>query len=364
MNHSRHIDMTKRNTPGKLSVRDVPGEQYAGEPFSHLQRSVESGSQAFISGIKGTQSVVQAGYEGVANTAKTLQSTVQNVLDPVYKTIDSLGKTQESMIQPISGVVTNVTKLANGMLSFLGNEKIFEDDDVSSIAELVTDNVLGAAGHAVQAMDANIHSMIGIADADNTPKQLIKLQEKGDAACDKSKGNLRMMIEMPGIARKYTVCLDSRTAKNVVQQIAQDPMKPVTNFANCLLSEEILKPLDHGIRDAKNIVADLVYLSQKPSDYTKNLQNAFNNISKIVHKGLAGEYFMLDPKALVDTKNCFQIKTNNDTGLDYKIVDVPHFLESIVSTEFIAGKKMQSAPFARKAQRNRCNEHDDMCKIE
>ena len=349
--------MTKRYASGSIKLRDVTSE-----PISPFKRTVESGTQAIQAGISGVQKTVQAGVEGVQKTAKTLQSSVQSVIEPAAQTLEAVGKVEDAISQPLSAVVNGITKLANGMLSFLGSEKVFEEDDFSGVAEFVTDTFIGAAGHAVQAIDANLHSMLGIADAENSAKQLIKLQEKGDLACDKSKGNLRMMVELPGIARQYNICLDSRTAKNVVKQISADPMVPLKNFGDCLLSEAVLKPIDHGIRDVKNAVADLIYFGSKPADFTVNLQNAFSNISKFIHKGLSGEYFALEPRDLADATTCFQIKTNNDPDMEYKVVDIPHFMESIVSTEFLSGKRMKPAPFARRPQRSRCSDHD-MCRI-
>jgi hypothetical protein len=203
--------------------------------------------------------------------------------------------------------------------------------------------------------------MIGVADGDNAAKGLIKVQEKGDLACDRSKGKLRMMIELPGIARQYNICVDSRTANNVMKQVGENPMIPLMNFGNCLLSEGVLKPIDHVVRDAKNVIADMITIGKSPSDVALNLKNAFTNISKIIHKGLAREY-LIDAGDLLDTATCFQIKTNNDPGMEYKVVDVPHFMESIVSTQFMSGQRMEPSPFARKNDRNQCKRHD-MCKI-
>ena len=239
---------------------------------------------------------------------------------------------------------------------------MLEDDDFSGVTEFVTDTFLGTAGHAIQAIDANLHSMIGIADGDNAAKGLITLQEKGDLACDRSKGKLRMMIELPGIARQYNICVDSRTAENVMKQVSANPMIPLMNFGNCLLSEGVLKPIDHVVRDAKNVIADMITIGKRPSDVANNMKNAFSNISKILHKGLAGQY-LTNAGDLVDASACFQIKTNNDPGMEFKVVDVPHLMNSIVSTQFLSGQRMESSPFARKANRNRCDDHGDMCKI-
>ena len=106
--------MTRRYAPGNIKTRD------ASEPFTQLQRSVETGSQAISAGIEGTKKTIQAAGEGVAGVTKTVQSSVQSVIQPASQALGALGSVQESISQPLSGVVNSVTKMANGIMTFVG----------------------------------------------------------------------------------------------------------------------------------------------------------------------------------------------------------------------------------------------------
>lgn len=291
------------------------------------------------------ETAVQAG-ESIQETA---EETTEAIAEPINQGLDMLGEAQETVNQPVSNVVNGITRMINSAASVLGDQELLEKDPTGPIEVLSESFTI--IGDMIRAIDANAHDFLGLDS--RVPKALIKLGEKGDEVCDNSKGDIRMTIEYPGFARQFNACIDMKTARNLAKQLGNVPVKPIENFANCALSEVIMKPIDHNIRDIKNNIADIVTAVKKPEDVVGNIRTAATDISEVLHKGVAGSYLLFDPYDYGDALTCFQAKTN---GVPFETVGFSELGEGIVSMKFIGGQKIEPTPFSKKLER--CNDHD------
>lgn len=258
--------------------------------------------------------------------------------------LDTAGEIQDIVNAPVSTVVNGITRSFNKATQILGSEPLLEDDPTGPV-EAVTEG-LNIAGDSLRAINANLQELVGLDP--RVAKELIKLGEAGDRVCDQSKGDIRMTIEFPGFNRQFNACIDMKTARNLANQIVTEPVKPLINFAECALSESILKPVDHVVRDVKNGFADLIRAIINPAQLVPNIRNGAQNVIDAVQKGFAGSYLITpSPDSLV----CFQAKTND---VDYKTVNVNDVFQGLMSLEWITGGGIKPTPFSRNDDRDVC----------
>lgn len=290
--------------------------------------------------------------EGVPELAPTtppekqeqkFSETAENIYKPIDQVFETVGGFDDKVIDdPLSSVVNGFTKTINQFVSFVGPEPPLETDP-TGITEFATES-LGVLGQGLRSLNANIQKLIMLDPS--VARGLIKLGEKGDEVCDASKGDTRMLIEFPGIAREFGLCIDSKTARNVGKQLLTDPIKPFVNALDCGFSESLLKPIDHFVRDVKNGVADVTRL---------RLKESFQNFVDAVQKVFAGTYRIhLSPDAIT----CFQAKTND---VPYYTTGVMELASDLLDLKWLGGERMARTPFtepnqfARKAPRKTCD---------
>lgn len=262
--------------------------------------------------------------------------------------IDAAGSVNDVVDDVISMAVNTISGTFNRATRVLGSEPLLEQDPTGPV-EAITEG-LNVIPNAARAINANLQELL-LLDP-RIAKGLNQLGEKGDQICDKARGDVRATIELPwNFFRDYNVCLSTKTMRNLANQLVTNPRKPLMNFGECALSETILKPIDHAVRDLKNAGADTIALAtgkKRMGNIATVVQSSANTIIGSLQKGLAGTYLIYPHP---DTWTCFQAKTD---GVDYDTVTVPEFIEGLTSIKFLGGERIEPAPFAMKGNRNAC----------
>jgi hypothetical protein len=184
-----------------------------------------------------------------------------------------------------------------------------------------------------------------------------------------------MTVEFPGYSfmgvplpvRQFNGCVSTKVASTLMKQTLKEPLKPIQNFAECALSETILKPVDNGIRDIKNAIADVVDIGKNPGkaagDPLGLFKKGISTVSSTLHKGLAGTYLMLPN---FDSIECFQAKTMG-VQPQKEIVDINWIIGGLTDMKFLNGERVEPTPFlgefSRKMGRKKCDDHDEICKV-
>lgn len=277
-----------------------------------------------------------------------MNEPIKQGLELVNTGIGAAGSINDVVDDTVSMAVNGIVGQFNRATRILGSEPLLEEDPTGPI-EAISEG-LNVIPNAARAIGINLQELLTLDT--RIAKGLNQLGEKGDQICDNARGELRATVELPwNFFRDFNVCLSSGTVKNLANQLATDPKVPLMNFGECALSETILKPIDHAVRDLKNAGADVMAVvtgKRNLANVSAVVMASANTIVGALQKGLAGTY-LIYPNP--DTWICFQAKTD---GTDYKTVTINKFLEGLGNLDFVKGDRIESTEFASRDERHVC----------
>jgi hypothetical protein len=290
--------------------------------------------------------------KGKVRKVKVKVAGLQGVpMETAESIVDQTGIVQDQMDSMISAAINPVFETVNKLAApVMAGEKLLETDRYQSLTELFTETFY-LLGGVLRSANSAVQSLVGLDP--KVQKDLIKLSNKGDEVCDKV-GGMKLMFHMPnlvypwGMTRAFDACLEAKTAERVIQKMTTKPLEPMLSFVDCALSENVLKPIDHGVVDIKNAIATGIKAGLNLGDVLGNVKNGAQMVVDSLEKGVAGSY-VITPNP--DTFSCFQSRMND---VEYNTVGIDRILKDIVDMQFIGGKKIESTPFSRKPARRTC----------
>lgn len=274
----------------------------------------------------------------VGQAAKQVGDVAQQGLKAVTDVTDQAGKVQEGIDSAISSIVNPIASMGNDAIKGLTGQTLFETDP-TGVAEFITES-LGTVQKVVLVTQMTLKQLVGLNN--DVQKNLIKVSDSGDKFCDSLGGKLKMSIQLPnlqpphGWTRWFDACIEAETAKKVIESMAKNPMEPIAKFAECAISEDLIKPIDNVIVDIKDAIANVVSSVGNVGDIQKVAMNTIQMVTDGLENFLAGSY-TINPLNL-DTISCFQ---NKMSGLEYKTTGFDTIVKNLTDIGFITGQKIR-----------------------
>lgn len=273
----------------------------------------------------------------MGDIGNTAQDVVKQGTDIVEGAMGQVGGFQDQVNDTVTQITKPITQTANDVIRGLTKDDfdIFEGDK-TSIARLFTE-ALGSVQRLTVAANIAITKLLSLDP--KSQKNLVQVSQRGDELCKGMKGKLRMSIMLPnlqspwGFQRWFDACIEGQTAQKVIAAVTKNPLDPITKFAECAVSEDLLKPLDSLIVDTKNSIGTAIGSLGTITDVVGTVRNGVQNMLDGINRFGAGSY-TINPLA-ADTLTCFQYKMNDKK---YPVVGFNEIMGDLASVDFITGR--------------------------